>query len=286
MKTNFKTNLMLCAAVLFGMTTFSQSTMNPSKKSNPMEQLTIQAENKKAIRFLYDSILNTKKLENFSQIISTDYTNSFGNKGIEGFQKSILELTNAFPDAHWEAEDVIAEGNKVIVKQKFTGTHSGIFQNIEATNNKIAVNGITTYELKDRKIIFSQVQTDRYSFLQQLGQLPTTAPELKPKTENQVYFIDQFSIPEKSIAEFLPQMNSNRNFVKVLPGYIKGEAFQHYDKDGNLILITVAVWENQDQLNKAKTIMQAEFKKNKFNPAEFNQRLKITMKRGEFNSLK
>lgn len=288
MKTKFKTSLIVYSAILFGTVTFSQTNINSSKKSNPMEQLNIQNENKQAIRFLYDSIFNTKKFGKLSEIISTDYTNSIGGKGIEGFQKTILELSKAFPDAHWELEDIITEGNKVIVKQKFTGTHAGLFQDIQATKKKVSVNGISTYELQNKKIIFSQVQTDRYSFLQQLGQLPTTITLSKPETEskNFVYFIDQFSIPEKSIPEFIKQMNLNRDFVKTLPGYIKGEGFQHYDKDGNLILITIAVWENQDQLNKAKSAIQTEFKRTGFNPSVFYKLLQIKMERGEFTSLK
>lgn len=267
---------------------FSQTTINSLKKSDIMEQSNIQAENKQAIRFLYDSIFNTKNFEKFSEIISTDYTNSFGNKGIEGFQKSIIELAKAFPDAHWEMEDIVAEGNKVIVKQKFIGTHTNAFQDIPATNNKVAVNGITTYELQNKKIVYSQAQTDRYSFLQQLGQLSTTVSDSKFNIDNsnQVYFVDRFIIPEKSISEFIKQMNLNRNFVKTQSGYIRGEAFQYFDNRRNLILMTIAVWKNQDYLDKAKKAMQTEFKRVDFNPVEFNKRLHIKMDRGEFESIK
>lgn len=253
-----------------------------------MEQLKTQAENKQAIHFLYDSIFNVKKFEKLNEIISTDYTNALGNKGIEGFQKSIIALAKSFPDAHWEMEDIVAEGNKVIVKQKFIGTHTNAFQDIPATNNKVTVNGITTYELQNKKIIYSQAQTDRYGFLQQLGQLSTTVSESNFNIDdsNQVYFVDRFIIPEKSISEFIKQMNLNRNFVKTQPGYIRGEAFQHFDNRRNLILMTIAVWKNQDYLDKAKKAMQTEFKRVGFNPVEFNKRLDIKMDRGEFKSLK
>lgn len=288
MKTKFKANLTLSIAMLAVSTSFSQTTVNSLKKSEIMGQSNIQSENKQTIRFLYDSIFNTKNFEKFSEIISTDYTNSFGNKGIEGFQKSIIELAKAFPDAHWEMEDIVAEGNKVIVKQKFIGTHTNAFQDIPATNNKVAVNGMTTYELQNKKIVYSQVQTDRYGFLQQLGQLEVVTTHSKPETEykNIVYFIDQFMIPEKSVLEFMKQMKLNREFVKTLSGYIKSEAFQHYDEDGNLVVITIAVWENQDQLNRAKSAVQKEFKRTGFNPSAFNKRLQVKMERGEFTSLK
>jgi predicted ester cyclase len=95
-----------------------------------------------------------------------------GGKGVEGFQKSVLELAKAFPDAHWKAEEILADGNKVVVKQKFTGTQTNQFQNFKPTNKNVSVDGITTFELQNGKIIHNQALTDRLGFLQQLGVLP------------------------------------------------------------------------------------------------------------------
>ena len=128
--------------------------------------------NRENIHFLYDSIFNKKQFEKLSKIISPEYTNPSGGKGIDGFQKSIFELLKAFPDAQWKVEEIIADGNKVVVKQKFTGTQKNQFQNIQPTQNTVSVDGIAIYEFVNGKIIRSQVQTDRLGFLQQLGVLP------------------------------------------------------------------------------------------------------------------
>jgi predicted ester cyclase len=114
-------------------------------------------------------------------MVSADYINPSGVKGVEGFQKSLLELAKAFPDAQWKAEEILADGNKVVVKQKFTGTHTNQFQNFRPTSKKVSVDGFTTFELQNGKIIDSLVLTDRLGFLQQLGVLPIDLSTLKNK---------------------------------------------------------------------------------------------------------
>ncbi len=240
--------------------------------------------NKEAINFLYNSILNKKIFSKLPEIISTDYTNSFGEKGVKGFQKSILELANAFPDAQWKAEEVIAENDKVVVKQKFTGTHKNQFQNIQPTGKTVSVDGAATYEFKNRKIIHSRIQTDRLVFLQQLGVLPADLSTVSDKNEtwNAVYFIDKFLVPKNSNAEFVQRMNYNRNFIKNLPGFIKDDVYQQEDKDGSFSIITIAAWQSQSHLDSAKQAVQQEYQRIGFNPLEFYKRLNITMDRGVY----
>ncbi len=97
--------------------------------------------------------------------------------------------------------------------------------------------------------------------------------------------IDKFFIPKNYIEEFTQRMNYNRNFIKNLPGFMNDEAYEQTDNAGNLIIITVAVWKNQDSLNNAKDAVQAEYKRIGFNPAEFYQRLNIKMERGLYHEL-
>ena len=105
-----------------------------------METQTIQTNNKEAVRFLYDTVINKKQFERLSEIISDDYTNSLGGKGIDGFRKTISDLSAGFPDAQWQLEEILADGNQVVVKQKFAGTHKNPYQNIPPTGRQVAVN--------------------------------------------------------------------------------------------------------------------------------------------------
>lgn len=97
--------------------------------------------------------------------------------------------------------------------------------------------------------------------------------------------IDKFFVPKNSIEEFSQRINYNRSFIKKLPGFIKDEAYRQIDGEGNLTIITVAIWKDHKSIDNAKLTVQAEYKRIGFNPVEFYQRLNIKMERGIFNEL-
>lgn len=94
--------------------------------------------------------------------------------------------------------------------------------------------------------------------------------------------IDKFFIPKNAFEEFLQRTNYNRDFIRHLPGFVEDAAYQRTDENGNLIFITVAVWENPDVLEKARELVQAEYKRIGFNPAELFARLNIMLDRGTY----
>lgn len=98
-------------------------------------------------------------------------------------------------------------------------------------------------------------------------------------------FIDKFTVPENAHDELVQRMNHNRNFLRTLPGFVEDMAYERTDENGNIIIITVAVWDSQDALEKAKKAVQAEYKRIGFNPPEMLARLKITMDRGTYTEI-
>jgi heme-degrading monooxygenase HmoA len=87
--------------------------------------------------------------------------------------------------------------------------------------------------------------------------------ETKPGAMKQI-FIDKFIVPAQAVNEFTNRMNSNRDFIKKLPGFIKDEAYERTDEQGNLVCITIAIWENEEVMKKARETVQAEYKKQGF----------------------
>ena|SRR5215475_12096820 len=67
-----------------------------------------------------------------------------------------------------------------------------------------------------------------------------------------VYFIDKFFVPKNSAQDFKKQMHYIRNFLKSLPGLIRSYAMEQANADGDLIIITVAIWENAEFVKNAK----------------------------------
>ena len=57
-----------------------------------------------------------------------------------------------FPDILRTIEDIVAEGNKVWVRVKITGTHTGKYRGIAPTGKKFVIVAVPTYRVVDGKI--------------------------------------------------------------------------------------------------------------------------------------
>jgi steroid delta-isomerase-like uncharacterized protein len=78
----------------------------------------------------------------------------------------------AFPDGRHDITDVLAEGDRVVVRGIFRGTHKGAFQGIPATGRTIAVDMVMIDRVVDGRIVEHYVQFDAMSLMQQLGAMP------------------------------------------------------------------------------------------------------------------
>jgi len=89
--------------------------------------------------------------------------------GPAGARQILVELTTAFPDLDITIEDVLQEGNKVIVRSKISGTQRGALMGIPAKNRKMSIQAIDIHEFKDGKIVRTWHTEDWMSGLHQLG---------------------------------------------------------------------------------------------------------------------
>ena len=74
-----------------------------------------------------------------------------------------------FPDFHETIEDIIAEGDKVWVRFKFTGTHLGEYRGLAPTGKKITVEVVDIFRMVDGKAVEEWEVADGLNFLKQLG---------------------------------------------------------------------------------------------------------------------
>jgi steroid delta-isomerase-like uncharacterized protein len=92
--------------------------------------------------------------------------------GIEDARKSIAALRTAFPDIHFAADDILADGDKVVLRWTCTGTHRGPFLGIPPTGKHVNFIGINIYRLRDGKIVERWAVEDWGSVFRQLGATP------------------------------------------------------------------------------------------------------------------
>jgi steroid delta-isomerase-like uncharacterized protein len=138
-------------------------------------------QNKKTVRRLYEECLNKRNYSLLKELVADDFTGEGGAKGPNGFEHTIRPLVESFPDIQWKVDDIIGEGDEVVVRHSWIGTNKGVFRGIPASNKSITNDGIGIFLFKEGKIVQARVQTDRLGFLQQLGVVPVDLFPNAPK---------------------------------------------------------------------------------------------------------
>ena len=78
----------------------------------------------------------------------------------------------AFPDTHIAIDDLLAAGDKVACRYRFSGTHRGDFMGVPATGRSVEIAGITVLRFVGGRCAERWAQADFLGLLQQLGAVP------------------------------------------------------------------------------------------------------------------
>ena len=92
----------------------------------------------------------------------------------EALKQHIADGEAAFPRYEMIGEDLIIDGDKVVLRFAWRGTHQGNFMGIPATGRQINVPGIIIYRIaadqnNEVKIVEHWMQIDSAALMQQLG---------------------------------------------------------------------------------------------------------------------
>jgi steroid delta-isomerase-like uncharacterized protein len=93
----------------------------------------------------------------------------------EEILESIKGIREGFPDVIGSIEELVAVGDMVITRKIFRGTHTGPFQGMPPTGNRIELSSIVMTRMSNGKIVEQREKVDMLGLMQQLGM------ELKPK---------------------------------------------------------------------------------------------------------
>jgi steroid delta-isomerase-like uncharacterized protein len=92
--------------------------------------------------------------------------------GPEGVKHFASAFRSAFPDGQSTVEDQIAEGDKVVTRYTFSGTHQGEFMGIPPTGNRVQMTGVYVSRISGEKIVEEWNNYDLLGLMQQLGVIP------------------------------------------------------------------------------------------------------------------
>jgi predicted ester cyclase len=133
-------------------------------------------ENKAQTRRAFDEFINKKNLAVAGEYIAPNYVGHFTNaplvQGVAGFQQYLSMWNGAIPDSLVTIDDAVAEGDKVVVRVTYRGTHTGPLQNIPPTGKSITVSGINIFRMVNGLAVEQWALIDDLGMMQQLGLIP------------------------------------------------------------------------------------------------------------------
>ncbi len=135
-------------------------------------------ENKAAERRFYEEVWNKHHLGAVDELVAPNVVehnpvDPGQGPGREGFRKTVAMALSAFPDVQATIEDMVAEGDKVVVRWTGKGTHRGEFMGIPPTNKQVTfTGGIDIWRYAGGKRVESWRQWDALSMMRQLGVIP------------------------------------------------------------------------------------------------------------------
>ena len=93
----------------------------------------------------------------------------FEVRGPAGVKQLHDALMPAFPDMKLPLEDFVAEGEKVLVRLRVQGTHTGAFGDMAATGRKIDIGVLDLFQIRGGMLIEHWALLDNLGMMKQLG---------------------------------------------------------------------------------------------------------------------
>jgi len=136
--------------------------------------------NRAVARRYIDEFWSKGKLELADELVNPAFTRidpstPWVSGDRDGVMQLMLALRSAFPDLHFEIQELVTSEDKVVVRWTTTGTHQGQLLGIAPTGKSTTVMGISFYRLVGNQLVDECTVWDTMGMMQQLGVIPTLA---------------------------------------------------------------------------------------------------------------
>lgn len=134
-------------------------------------------QNKALFRRMVEEIFNRGNLGLVDEVFAPDFVEHEElppgiPSGREGVKQMTSMLRGAFPDFKATIEDILAEGDRVVIRMTWTGTHQGDFMGIPATGRRVSFGVIDIVRFAGGKFAEHWGLMDQAGLMQQLGAVP------------------------------------------------------------------------------------------------------------------
>jgi predicted ester cyclase len=147
----------------------------PNDAEMEQESTTSVEQNEAVIRQVL-TLIDERKLDEAFELYALDYQyhgpggqELRGRDGIRGLWEVFLV---GFPDLRSTIEDIVSAGDKVVLRWRLEGTHTGEFMGVAPTNVEITLGLIEIFRVADGQLVEAWDQYDRLGLMQQIGAIP------------------------------------------------------------------------------------------------------------------
>jgi steroid delta-isomerase-like uncharacterized protein len=135
----------------------------------------MSTDNKSIVRSYYEQVLNRGDLALLATIAREDHVEhdplTGQGSGLAGFRERAQMLRDGL-QPQFTIEQIVAEGDTVVVRWTNRGKHVGTFLGIPPTNKSFQIAGIDIHAMRDGKLAEHHHVVDQLSMLKQLGLVP------------------------------------------------------------------------------------------------------------------
>ncbi|WP_144140871.1 ester cyclase [Paraburkholderia sp. BCC1884] len=133
----------------------------------------LQDANKLVVQRFNKEFIENKDDSVYDELVSTEFHDGGKDKGgPDPFVFFTKIFRPAFPDAKVVIHEQIAEGDQVVTRKSYEGTHSSEFMGVPATGNTVSFEVIEIITVRDGKYVDHSAIPDTMSLLKQLKSTP------------------------------------------------------------------------------------------------------------------
>lgn len=146
----------------------------PNDAEMKQDQVTSVEQNEAVVRQVL-ALIDERNLDEAFELYALDYIyhgpagELRGRDGIRGLWDVFL---TGFPDLHSTIEDMISEGDKVVLRWRVEGTHTGEFMGVAPSNMKMTLGITEIFRVANGQLVEAWDQFDQLSLMQQIGAIP------------------------------------------------------------------------------------------------------------------
>lgn len=130
------------------------------------------------VRRLHDEVWNPAREPAVDAFYAADFRNHQSPPHVadrDDLRRFAIDCARGFPDYTITILDDVVEGDRLVLRYAFRGTHTGEFAGMPPTGRQVDANSVIIYRFADGKVAETWWHQDTLSVLQQLGVVPVPA---------------------------------------------------------------------------------------------------------------